>query len=599
MMGALWKRILVLVLSVIVIAMLLSSSLFFLFTQNYFVNIKYYEVAPQANAIARAVLENDMHTGDFFSGDAIDLFGYTGFIYITDNEKNPIGYYSSSASVTRETFAASVEEYMPEVLQGREIVSISKSNNNAAQYFVIGVPIRVAEETEVLGTVFIYKPMTEVMGAQQGFYNALGMAVLLTLPITFVAVQWIARRVANPINRMRTIATRMAAGDFSLRADEQQRGELGQLAYALNFLSLVLSKTLSTLTFERNRLRLILDSLNEGILAIDADGAIMQANPALFRLFGIVMPRVIPNEVSVLAPDFALAEYFTRAMQTKSMVMDQIRRGSAVLQIVITPLENENEIVGAVCLVQDITESERLEQTRREYVANVSHELRTPLTAMRGLLEPLSDGLVTQEEARTRYYAILMRETLRLSRLIEDLMQLSRLQSGQMSFAAELFDLETLLKDLVYRYQEQIDEKQLEIFVDAQKLPLVFANEDRVEQILIILLDNALKFTPQNGKITFTAKHAPPEKILVQVQDNGPGIPEEDIEHVFERFYTADKSRHMGGTGIGLSIAREMIVQMNETIEAGNAPEGGAWFAFTLPVQSVLMEPERDTPAGV
>jgi signal transduction histidine kinase len=255
----------------------------------------------------------------------------------------------------------------------------------------------------------------------------------------------------------------------------------------------------------------------------------------------------------------------------------------------ITPIADETgRTTGAVALLQDITEAELLEQTRKDYVANISHELRTPLTAMRGLIEPLADGLVHTEEERNRYYGIILRETMRLSRLIEDMMELSRLQSGKITIDTKIFSLNDVINDLRYKYVQVASDKSiiLEFSDTFNKIPQVIGNPDRIEQVLIILIDNALKFTPAGGKILIDAKpnkKSKPDKIIISVRDTGVGIDPENINNVFDRFFKADKARYgTVGTGLGLSIAREILTAMGETITVSSTLGKGSVFTFTL-----------------
>ena len=261
-----------------------------------------------------------------------------------------------------------------------------------------------------------------------------------------------------------------------------------------------------------------------------------------------------------------------------------------ILRLTIAPIDDGNRhTVGAVALFRDITQSERLEQTRREYVANVSHEMRTPLTALRGLIEPLRDGMVKDEAARMRYYNIMMRETMRLSRLINDLMELSRLQSGQLSLKLERVHLEPILDDLAEKYRSKAEDSELQFSVDfPEHLPAVLGNDDRIEQVLVILLDNAMKYTPsqnpagEQGWVRLEAEETT-NYVRLRVRDNGLGIAESDLPHIFERFYKVDKAHSGMGSGLGLSIAREIVQRMGQSLTVDS--ELGKGSVFTLTVQ--------------
>ena len=237
---------------------------------------------------------------------------------------------------------------------------------------------------------------------------------------------------------------------------------------------------------------------------------------------------------------------------------------------------------GAVGLFSDVTQMERLERTRREYVSNVSHELRTPLTAVRALVEPLKEGMVTKEEDRMRYYDIILREVMRLSRLINDQLELSRLQSGGVAIEKRRIQLDDLIYDVCDRYNSIAEEHglQLNIETDLSSCPSVWANADRVEQMFIILLDNAIKYTEAgsvNVRVGWDA-----EKVTITVRDTGIGISEQDLPYVFDRFYKVDKAHSGKGSGLGLSIARELLNRMDEQIWVESEKGVGSAFSFTV-----------------
>lgn len=260
-----------------------------------------------------------------------------------------------------------------------------------------------------------------------------------------------------------------------------------------------------------------------------------------------------------------------------------------ILRLSLSQLEDDDgRIAGVVGIFRDVTVAERLEQTRRDYVANVSHELRTPLTALRALIEPLHDGLVKDDAARDRAYTIMLRETLRLSRLVNDMLELSRLQSGTISLQKMAFDATRLLREAVLKYTQTAEDmgQSLILSLPEEPLPAVYGNSDRTEQVLVTLLDNAMKYTPEEGTITVQARLMGPE-LYISVADTGVGIQPDDLPHVFERFFKADKAHQTKGTGLGLAIAREILNQLGERIWVESLPGKGTTFTFTLHLAQV------------
>ena len=317
-------------------------------------------------------------------------------------------------------------------------------------------------------------------------------------------------------------------------------------------------------------------------MATDVHLQITHTNPALYQLLEVESDF---NEWDSLPYATELMHAYRQCMQNKEDVQMSLRIGANIIGVTIHPLISDTErCVGAVALFRDITQAERLEQTRKDYVANVSHELRTPLSAVRGLTEALSDGLIKTEEDRARYYGYILHECLRLSRLIDDLLELSRLQSGTEAMEPAKLNVTELIEEMPMRYETLAEEKGIEFTTDLmENCPYTWANADRVEQILTILLDNAFKFTPPEGRVWIETQ-VQNQKILVRVKNSGDGIQPEDLPHVFERFYKADKAHTGGGTGLGLSIASEILQRMEESISVSSVPGQTTTFSFTLPV---------------
>ena len=441
---------------------------------------------------------------------------------------------------------------------------------------VVAVPITFMDE--VIGAVFMAQSMTEIMGGMQALTNTLALSLLLVGLLMLPVVLFFASRMVRPITRMRTVALTMAGGDLTARAEDGSNDEYGELGRALNYLSSELGSTISSLQMERNRLQSLINGLSEGIIAVDAQGATTLINPAVYGLLNL---QSTDDNVRAAAPDvFAM---FDQALSSAQAVKKTVWQGDVALHISVSPLLLQSgEVTGCVGIVSDVTSAERLEQTRRDYVANVSHELRTPLTAMRALIEPLRDGLVKTEEQRQQIYDVVLRETMRLSRLVNDMLELSRLQSGTASLSRSVFaplPLFNLIHETYSAYAE--DYQQTFVYDVPEDLPSVWGNPDRTQQVLIVLLDNAFKYTPEGGVVTLSAC-AEGDVVRVRVRDTGVGIPAADLPHVFDRFYKVDKSHHSKGTGLGLAIAYEIMKHLGEEMSVTSEPGQGSCFTFTL-----------------
>ena len=443
---------------------------------------------------------------------------------------------------------------------------------------IVAVALPITFWGDVVGAVFMAQSMTEVMSGMQALSNTITFSLLLVALLLLPVVAYFASRMSRPLARMRSVALTMAGGDLSVRADDQRPDEFGELGRALNFLSSELGATISSLQLERNRLQSLINGLSEGIIAVGAQGETTLLNPAVGDLLHL---DAGDSDVRTAAPEvFAL---FDEALASGQSARDTIWRGDTALRVSISPLPGpQGEITGCVGIVSDVTSAERLEQTRRDYVANVSHELRTPLTAMRALMEPLRDGLIRTEEQRQQTYNVILRETMRLSRLVNDMLELSRLQSGTASLSRSVFSPKGVLDVIHDTYSAYAEDYQQTFVYDVpDTLPDVTGNPDRTQQVLVALLDNAFKYTPEGGTVTLCAR-VEGEVIRVSVTDTGVGIGADDLPHVFDRFYKADKSHHSRGTGLGLAIAYEIMKHLGETMTVESELGKGSCFCFTL-----------------
>jgi len=496
------------------------------------------------------------------------------------NYSKKISIYDAKGNVTYQTKNNSSfnKKNVNEVLAGEEFLDTSQKGIEVP---IVAIGLPVYGEGKIIGAVFVEEELVDLLVFRKRFLVSLAKAIVIVLPIVVMLTYLMLLRIIKPIKNVATVAISLIKGDFSIRADETQKGEIGLLGKTINKLSIDLYTSISALFVEKNRLAQVLNSLDEGMLAVDTEINITHFNPAFTKLCPAFEEG---SELEINDIPFLDNIYkdIINTIEEKNTNIKKIEYQGLILRTIISPIENEkNKVVGAVIVFRDVTEYEKLENTRKEYVANVSHELRSPLTSIRGLIEPLKDGIVNQEQDKIKYYDIIYRETLRLSRLIDDIMELSRLQTSKAVIEKTEFSLKPLL-EMVYERYRLIDEK-IELIYNEEELPKVYANYDRIEQIVVILLDNAFKFTPEGGKVILSAKQKN-NKVIISIKDSGIGISKEDKPHVFERFYKSDKARTGKGTGLGLSIAREILALMGEEIFVKSESNQGSEFYFTVEI---------------
>ncbi len=423
------------------------------------------------------------------------------------------------------------------------------------------------------GYVLAGCPMRAFSGAAFSFRNRLLLSAGAVMLAMLLVGMLTARRASRPARIITQMALRLTQGEQVVLPENLPGEEMREIAGALNYMSRTVARAIADLKREKETMALILEGLSEGILAVDEKGGILHENASAWQLLG-------GGETEAYrAVTAALKE--NRAEDSWS---EKFSSGDRILYFAVSRLPRENgRRQGTVALIRDITEQERLERTRHDYVANISHELRTPLASIRGLGEGLRDGMVVKEADRQRIYNLIVEEVTRLSRLVNDLLELSSLQSNPTAFETEKVDPNELIYDLHDRNGSLFTEKQLTFVRDLPKepLPMILSNEDRLAQVLTIFLDNARKYTPAGGKVTLGAEKAA-GGVRFFVRDTGIGMDEETRRLAFERFHQAERGRSDKGSGLGLSIAREILQKMGVEIQLSSEPGKGSEFSFEI-----------------
>lgn len=400
------------------------------------------------------------------------------------------------------------------------------------------------------------------------------LAVIIIVPIVLFA----SKKMANPLVEMNKVAVAMSKGDFSIRAKTHYQGEIGQLAETLNQLARELSGTINSLTIEKNLLEQILNSISDGLLELDMSQNVNLINNSFYEMFGIETYFDLRKDIRELIEEIAVTAIKNKKTEVKTCTLGS----KSILISASHILSEQNGIVGTVLLFRDITQSERLEQTRRDYVANVSHELRSPLTAVKGLIIPLKEGMVKDEDRKNHFYEVIYSEIERLNRLVNDLFELSRLQSLDKFFDMQTVNIQNILYDQQDKFLLLAEEKDIKLIVKEKVNPvLANGNIDRISQVLTIFIDNALKFSTEHSTITLSAMNRD-NKVFVSIHNTGSCINQEDLPNIFDRFYKADKAHKEQGAGLGLSIAKEVIVRMNGKVQVKSDGLNETEFIFEL-----------------
>ena len=583
MLKSVFFRRLVLILSV---AMLIAAAVmlggYVFLSKDVYAEIKLDELHPSLDAaeqLAKEYMAGNIDKTVFERLAARLMPSNTGTVLYLDKEGNVLFYADSLLNTDAEGAKTLLNEQLTSAENGQDVKENRLRTDKDGSALAIGCPI-VDDSGNITGAVIMLSSLKIVTNATGKMSLLVLILTMVAIPVALILMVWRAKNIVAPIRRMNDAAKAMAKGSFDIRLDEDVPGEVGELAGSLNNLCAELDHTIRQLSSEKGQLDQLLQSLTDGVAAVDEHGVLTHYNSAIMRMFGAVSV----SKREELIADEKVWKVFDEVFNSgKPQTITYPMAGDKVLWITVSPVvTSSHERVGVVGLFKDMTEMERVEKLRRDYVANVSHELRTPLTAVRGLLEPLADGMVKDEADKQRYYKIMLHEVLRLSRLITDMMTLSRLQSGTEYMEISRVDVNELVQDIAGAYSSTLASKGINLVLDCPRpVPDAMTDPDRIEQVLVILLDNASKYTPEGGTITISARNAK-ERIHISVTDTGCGIPESDLPHIFERFYKVDKSHSEGGTGLGLSIAQFIMEKLGETITVQSELGKGTCFMFTL-----------------
>ncbi|MBR3107392.1 MAG: HAMP domain-containing protein [Clostridia bacterium] len=508
----------------------------------------------------------------------IGLIGYSSLYQAVNPPLNSNGDFYMLLTADRQVIAYT-ETAAPYFAGGKMaslLDALDKDESAIVREQAGGKTALIAGLKTEMGYVLAGRPMRTLSDAAISFRDRMLISMGVVL-LAMVAVSvFSARRAVRPARIITEMAGRLVQGEKVTLPENLPGDEIREIAGALNQMSASVAQAISDLKCEKETMALILEGLSEGILAVDEKGGILHENATAWTLLGGEETDAYKAVMTALQEKHEGEHWDSK-----------FTAGDRVLYIAVSRLPSESRLPrsrGTVALIRDITEQEHLERTRHDYVANISHELRTPLASIRGLGEGLRDGLVTEEKDRQKYYNIIVEEVTRLSRLVNDMLELSSLQSNPAAFEMERVDPNELIYDLHDRNSSLFTEKQItfERALPDEPLPDIRSNEDRLSQVLTIFLDNARKFTPEGGTVTLGAEKTDAGTRFF-VRDTGIGMDEETQRLAFDRFHQAERSHSGKGSGLGLSIAKEVLQKMGVEITLKSALGEGSELSFVIP----------------
>lgn len=581
--GKLWFTILLLVTFILFILTIMLLE----YLDNYNIDQTNINLTKTAEKIANVleVQKNNFNLGLEISWEIID--DVTKVVIIKDN--NEI-YYSPNIGNKKELTISYIrnDKELSQVFAGKVVEKVSSLAANTKKqsdysYSIVGVPLHLSNGQN--GAVIIYQSLQIAKETSSNTTKFIllvaGVAIILTTIFAF----FLSTRIAAPLRKMREAAFEVARGKFDTKVPILTHDEIGELATAFNQMGRQLKFNMNALSQEKEQLSSILSSMADGVITFNRDGTILITNPPADRFLQYWYYELGDSSPNTESLPSKVMDLFQQAVDTEKDQIGEISLQGRHWVILVSPLYSNQFIRGAVAVVRNMTEERKVDKLRKDFIANVSHELRTPISMLQGYSEAIVDDIAETEEEKKEMAKVIYDESLRMGRLVNELLDLARMEAGHIHLIIEDIDISSFIQRIVRKFQGIAKDNEINLNANiSEELTTFPFDPDRIEQVLTNLIDNAIRHTPKGGYVTLTL--FPNENgIQMNVKDSGSGIPEEDLPFVFERFYKADKARTRGrsGTGLGLAIAKNIIDAHRGTISVQSKLGHGTTFSFFLP----------------
>lgn len=517
--------------------------------------------------------------------EQLDLLSIFNDAHIVIVEKDGL-VDSCSSMMGLDRGSAFQPEELQKVFTGEIVAKKAFFHHFSAPMLSVAIPIY--NDNQINSALMLFRPIAPITDTINSMRKLIVFAALGAIILASIISFFLSRTLSRPLIQMNKIAQEMAKGNFNNKIIVKSNDEVGLLSTSLNNMSEQLKRSITDLSYEKAKLENVLDSMSDGVITLNAKGNIILINPPAEKfLTNYEKDEILKENFFTIVNIPELKDLFTKVTLERKIQNRDIDLNDRIIAIRMAPLlsNDTKNVLGVVAILQDVTKERHLEQMRRDFTANVSHELRTPLSLMQGYSEALLDDVITEEQEKTRVINIIHQETLRLKRMVNDLLDLSRIQTGHFTLNKIPLEIEDLLKNIAEKYKTKIDKTNIAFELQIPpNLPKVLGDYDRLQQVLINLIENALNHT-EKGKITLSA-HKEDEQILIKVTDTGSGMSKDETEFVWERFYKIDKSRNRqkGGTGLGLAIVKNIIKAHKGEVWVESKLGKGSTFGVTLPI---------------
>ncbi|SFE32934.1 ATP-binding protein [Alteribacillus iranensis] len=582
--GKLWGTILLLVIAVL----LCLTFLLLQFFEQFHISEAEEQLTNHANVIV-SVLEE--HRDTAIGLDTIDKIAgsYNTNVVIFNGED----YWESNSNQQEEVHLPltvfeeddrleKVQSNGEEVIMHGNFPLYEEGEEIENEIFVVGMPFETQDNER--GSLYLYQSLNIIEDTtgetKKIILLSAGIGVILTTIFAF----FLSSRITAPLRKMRQLALDVAKGDFETKLPIVSHDEIGQLGIAFNKMRRALNQNITALNREKEQFSRILSSMADGVVTINRKGEIVVTNPPAERFLELYrFQNDIQDDTNRLPKE--MKKLFQQVVALEEEQMQEIDLQGRSFAVLMTPLYDSEFVRGVVAVIRDMTEERQHDKLRKDFIANVSHELRTPISMLQGYSEAIIDDIAASEEEKKEIAQIIYDESMRMGRLVNELLDLARMEAGHIQLDRQWTNINELSKRIYKKFQGLAKEADVQLtLTQSGEYEDAFVDADRVEQVITNLVHNAIRHTDTKGEVSLRVMMNKRD-VTVEIVDNGSGIPEEDLPYVFERFYKADKARtrSKGGTGLGLAIAKNIVDAHGGEISVQSILDEGTTFRFTLP----------------